>query len=329
MTEQLKNDNNNDNDGEEIAAQANTGPDLLVRGYIAFGVALTLAIIVISTYFINFSGKSGTNSDWGTFGDFVGGILNPLIGLATIYLVLINVKLQRTELQASLAEMRTTNSAMTKQIHASRVQDFQQTFFTWLNSYREIVKSIQFEDQHKNIRFGTKALHHMWSNTLVASYFSFQEKLRINGVLGSDVSKFLNLDVIMNEESRSAIYKTVIERWEGLYASESYQLDSMFRTLYRLIRWVDEQPNELLSPDEKWKYVSIVRAQITQIEMYFMFFNGTTARGQKFVTLINKYALLDNYRTEDPALRFLLHWYSPFNEAAFSSDIAKTLLKGK
>jgi uncharacterized membrane protein len=62
--------------------------------------ALLLTGAVFLTYAWNFnSGISSQNTDWGTFGDFIGGTLNPIFGFISVILLFYAVTLQRKELK--------------------------------------------------------------------------------------------------------------------------------------------------------------------------------------------------------------------------------------
>src|SRR5690242_15725828 len=54
-------------------------------------IAIILILTVPLAYIINFFSHpiSDKSVDWGTFGDFVGGILNPIIGLLTLIVTII------------------------------------------------------------------------------------------------------------------------------------------------------------------------------------------------------------------------------------------------
>lgn len=105
----------------------------------------------------------------------------------------------------------------------------------------------------------------------------------------------------------------------------------MLRTLYRLIKWIDESD---LSNKEKFDYIGIVRSQVSATEFLVLFLNGLTERGRKFLPLINKYAFFDNF---DAATRPERRIYSllravggrdglRYSDTAFNSDLARQLL---
>lgn len=76
-------------------------------------VLCLIALTILGFYFANFHGGLSSDNDvWGTFGDYVGGILNPLIAAFAFYLIARTYELQKIELEATrkLLEISTEDS---------------------------------------------------------------------------------------------------------------------------------------------------------------------------------------------------------------------------
>lgn len=59
----------------------------MIKKYWALLLIIAIYLLLLYSYFTHFSsGYSDKNDDWGTFGDFLGGSLSPLIGIITIVL---------------------------------------------------------------------------------------------------------------------------------------------------------------------------------------------------------------------------------------------------
>lgn len=89
--------------------------------------SLLLLALVWTGYFLNFHGDvSDSPGDWGTFGDFTGGVLNPLLNFITIYLLITQYKAARDDLEVQRSE--------------EKIKAFESSFFTFatfaLNEYR-------------------------------------------------------------------------------------------------------------------------------------------------------------------------------------------------
>jgi uncharacterized membrane protein len=70
--------------------------------------ALITLVVVYSLYCFNFFtefGFSKNTTDWGTFGDYVGGILNPIFSFLTLVALLLTLNLQRKQLDISNEEL--------------------------------------------------------------------------------------------------------------------------------------------------------------------------------------------------------------------------------
>jgi large-conductance mechanosensitive channel len=87
----------------------NTKQVIKVIGFIIFGV--------VGFYFANFhNGLSEKNEVWGTFGDYFGGILNPVVAAFAFYLIAKTYELQKRELEATRALLKISTDAQQTQI---------------------------------------------------------------------------------------------------------------------------------------------------------------------------------------------------------------------
>ncbi len=87
-------------------------------------------IIIIYEYVSIFSTNlSHNNSDWGTFGDYIGGILNPFLSFFAFLALLITICYQRKEIRDNRREIR--------------IQEFRSDFFSMINYYYKIIESLR------------------------------------------------------------------------------------------------------------------------------------------------------------------------------------------
>jgi hypothetical protein len=126
--------------------------------------------------------------------------------------------------------------------------------------------------------------------------------------------------------------KHAVMAYQQIYHQNRSELDAAWRTLFRLIRWIDGSSLNLV---DKWHYVSMVRAQLAWVEQVMLFYNALTKEGAKFSLLANKYALFDNLNEGDELIRFAclkltgpqdgrMLW--PYVPEAFDSGLAKSRL---
>ena len=269
------------------------GRDLALARRVSIGVG-TVAAIVLGCYVYWYWHEpiTANGEEWGQFGDYMGGTINPVVGLATIFLILTTVKLQRQELRASLHELRASNKALAK-------QSFENSFFSWIEIYQRLLDGVRaFEIDSTRTEQGRHALEDKFFVNFSTDAIKKGRKIDIpyyarnpKRIIAPATSDFYRG---WTSTCRLNIINAAKENFELLMLRQKYQFDGLFRTLYRLIRWVDEANERTLTDDEKWFYVSIIRAQLTWIEMVFLLFNCLTEDGKSFLVYANKYALFDN-----------------------------------
>lgn len=71
-------------------------------------------------------------------------------------------------------------------------------------------------------------------------------------------------------------------------------LSVYFRNMYNTIKIIDS--TKLLSEDEKKEYIKILRAQLSNAELYVLFFNLLSRFGKKWITneYVSKYEIIQN-----------------------------------
>ncbi|MGJ0515136.1 MAG: putative phage abortive infection protein [Methylomicrobium sp.] len=110
-----------------------------------------LITAVFGRYFTYFKGDLSTeHGDWGTFGDYIGGTLNPILSflslialLATIVLQSKELKLTRKELKRSASAQVQTKEILDKQSETLTRQQFESTFFSLLDQHNQVLYSFR------------------------------------------------------------------------------------------------------------------------------------------------------------------------------------------
>jgi uncharacterized membrane protein len=265
-----------------------------------------VAMIAVGAYIANFFDRpiSSETGDWGTFGDFLGGIVNPVTGLVTIVLLVLTLRSQQDELEEQRRQLAK--------------QAFEQSFFGWTSSYRELISGLQFGS-------GTEL------DPRLTGVIALHEILRLgrapsNEETHSLITKMQSVDATEQEEIRATHRSSTVAWWERCFVSNEPQLGALIRTLYSLLRWVDSHPN--VSWVEKWDAVSIIRARLSGPELRVIYFNGFLHDGKKFNAYVQRYALLDNLPLSGHNRVILAYSLGlhPFEEASFDSNLARSAL---
>lgn len=248
---------------------------------------------IAGMYFYNFHGSlSGNGDTWGTFGDYIGGILNPTIAALALYWLISSIKLQIIELKETNKSLKATVDTTRKQQEQIALQNFESLFFELLKNKSEITKDIQAG--------------------------SYSELLKISGY--DDYNSHLQTKIdekttIMTEKNNSSKGKESIKdhviffknfsvySWDDFYnISLDDYFGSYFRMCYQITKLIDQNKalnslkliNESFSKDQK-KYSDIFRAQLSSYELEALFFNCLSVHGkQKFKPLVEKYGLFEH-----------------------------------
>lgn len=297
-------------------------------------VAVISAALVIGFYVAYFRGMAPA-ATWGQVGDFFGGTLNPIFGFLSVMALLAALVIQSRELKVSTEELRNSALALNAQNKAIAHQSFEQTFFSWLENYRSMLDSIEYvlpQSQGGRELPGRRALRKWWIDSLETSRV-IDKCSRKNQEVKNNLNEGNSAEEALQkiEQASPGLFTEVaIESWKAVYRANEYQLDSLFRNLYRLILWIDSQHGNRMTQSQKWLYVSIIRAQLSWIEMVYLFYNGYTDRGEKFRSLVEKYALFDNLNFEsDPVIAHLKNKApngNQYSDSAYDSRLARKAL---
>jgi uncharacterized membrane protein len=120
--------------------------------------AIGLLILALFAYFLYFSNLlfpdgSDQHAVWGTFGDFMGGTLNPIFALFSLYAIIVTIKVQAKELELTRKAMNESNTAQQEQSDSFRkqnisvkLQTFENTFFKLLEHHNGLIEKLTIKD---------------------------------------------------------------------------------------------------------------------------------------------------------------------------------------
>ena len=253
-------------------------------------------IIVVVFWSVNFLLLKLEANERGVFGDMFGAVNSLFSGLAfagiiiTIFLQSKELKLQRKELKKTKKEFKIQNTTL-------RLQRFENTFFSMLSLHHDIVNNIDWSTD----RFVSDELHRTGFVAQNSKGRMIQDTTR-----GRDVFELHYSE--LRKQMRS--YETVGDINDNyIFEYRKYQndFDHYFRNLYRIIKLVNttqftDNPESKKEFDEKYKYTSMVRAQLSAFELLWLFYNCLSENGnEKFKPLIEKYSLFKSFRFEELA----------------------------
>jgi hypothetical protein len=230
-------------------------------------------------------------------------------GIVGVIFTLVGIVLLYETLSLQRTELKESRQVFEK-------QQFENTFFGLIKMYNDIVNSVHFED-------------YIGQSFIGKDFFAFK--------MESLMDSFSHSDSIFKNR------KIAIDTYIQFYTVNKKLLAHYFRTLYRIFKLIE---NSNFNDSEKMDYAKIVRAQLSEAELFFLNYNACTLEGQNFRPLIVKYNLIKHL----PLLERLefSEWNQKltqskvnsvnlvfqeltnyFNRESSSNEFYKTFLKGK
>lgn len=229
--------------------------------YRLFQVAIGALFLVLIVNFFSI-GKSS----FGEWGDFFGGVLNPLFTLLTFTGVLITIVLQQTELREARAEMRRSADALQEQAIGLQRQNFESTFFRMLSVHTALVGAIDLVDDQGRTTRGRDCFNVFYT--------------RLNKIYREQLEK---------SNGKYSDENVLLLSYQLFWKKHQVELGHYFRYLYNVVRFVKE------SLYSEGPYIRLLRAQLSDQETLLLFYNCVASQhGERFKALAEDFSLLDN-----------------------------------
>lgn len=232
-------------------------------------IALILAFLAAGTYWHWFYRHlhiplSVTADTWGQFGDYFGGLLNPVIAACTLFVAVRVWQLQKRELQDTRCELQ--------------AQRNQQRFFDLLSIYQSTIDSITLL-----AKVNTNTIHPYSGKEAVAHFFRNPE------IAGGALRDFLANDEWsqwIKSSTTSELRSALQEDWR------SPEISSLFSHYFRVVFRLLKEAEPLLGA-EHFRYAKLFRAQLSGPELTLIGFNlWLDPEGQKMIPIAEQYGLL-------------------------------------
>ncbi|KTB87919.1 hypothetical protein AO070_04725 [Pseudomonas syringae pv. syringae PD2766] len=236
--------------------------------------------------------NSGSASYWGQIGDFVGGLLNPLLSFAALMAVLLSLKAQRKELSLARADAKENHRIQEQQSQIFERQNFESLFFRLLDIHARLSKEITLDP--KDFEGALQATHGKRNGE---DAFNFLRSYYFPG----------GLFYATEEEYEVAILKS-----SKNFSSRCHLITGhYFRNLYQILKQVDNfgvDPLRMSRPTSfvnmrvrlqnyyiQRNYANMLRAQLSSSELRVIFINCLSQRGSGLKYLVERYSLLKHF----------------------------------
>lgn len=271
--------------------------------------AVFLFFFTVAFYGFHFPyGLSNNQQDWGTFGDFMGGTLNPIFAIFSLAAILYTIKIQTEELELSRKELEATRDELRKSSEAQqeqsesfkiqnesiKLQSFENTFFQLMNlflSTREQLK-IKIEFDHSI----ASAMNHFIINSKEKYQVSRHEaSIFTEGYYSSyeAVQKYL----AFLKKLHRINYDEFNKKYEG-------HTGTYFIQIYQILKFINNSQIK-----NKQFYVNLLRAQFTKEELEFLFYHCLGSVGErKFKPLVEQFEFFEHLVSNKEIEKKLLHY---------------------
>lgn len=287
--------------------------------FLIVGVIIAILPLLFTNSFLSIVSFKET----GPIGDTIGGVTAPFLSLFGSILVYLALK-------AQIIANSKINDQFLKQERKEYRQNFDNTFFNLLSSHHQIITDIDFETK-KIYHFHSDLKEFIQTNNLIKD--EYRDGIIVDEHLKSrDVFKFffevldylLYVDKMILEEddylkgkdkekdiikfnklfkethklkyNRFEVSSKFIDIYFTIYPDINTDLGHYFRNVYRILKTIDSSVfHEDIVEDFKikYQYSSIIRAQLSDVEIYWIFLNCLTKNGfEKFKPLLEKYSIL-------------------------------------
>ncbi|PLA40034.1 hypothetical protein CYK00_07505 [Neisseria sicca] len=175
------------------------------------GILGVIAILTIPTFYYylkfhnsfmlrNFLAKlSDDPAIWGTFGDYLGGTLNPIISFLAFIGLLYTIRQQAQEMKATRDELERTAEQQSRQSEIFNLQQFESTFFSLLEQYNKIVETLvknvdeinKYNRTHNSIDSFINEIYEKYSEIYQSNVCNNQ--IKINFYIANNIQQNLEL----------------------------------------------------------------------------------------------------------------------------------------
>jgi len=244
------------------------GMTLLIWLGITAAIALAILFFLNQTYDKNLPVDTGV---FGTYGDFIGGVLGTVIALYSAFLLIktlqnqttINKDIEKTNAsvvstnESIVAANRKADFAAQRQYYQNELQIFDGKFSRFFEAYQAAIGAYNHDPNRGRAAF-----------EIIAQFF-FDTNFDNN-----------------NDYKRRTL--SAVDEYLEFYSEHRTEISVHLRMLYLLVTLIS---NSELEEDDKVEYAKLVRGQMSNAEMLIVRYNCLSPYGEKMRPYCNQYNL--------------------------------------
>lgn len=244
---------------------------VLIFAFISAGCAIYFYVNGFDS-FLPESAKDKLRGDWGAFGDFFGGVLNPIFSFLALLVLLFTLwqtrvglaltqkslvtteetlEVTKTELKLTRKEIKKSAKALKDQSKSLRLQNFESTFFLLLEYNRKNIAEMLLDKHYKSADFldGARDLINLYIKKNVDPNVKFSESQDKN-------TKSVKVTRRLFEEAFSEVFDEIPKDLYSAYIEQ----------MVELIRFVST------CPGDNALHISLLRSKLSLSEILFLFY---------------------------------------------------------
>lgn len=204
-------------------------------------------------------------------------MLNPILTFLTFVALCITLIMQRVQLHDAKQEA-------SRNAEASRIQEFESTFFNMIQLHNQIVQELRFDIVDVAIA---------WSASKHNSYFQEQAR-KLQNPVATGRQTFSQMFIFMNFAAQGGSSRT--EVYKFLQKKHNHLFGHYFRNLYQILKYLKISSEKLSGSFDAEFYSSMLRAQLSADELRALLYNcdGDLVDDGSYRKLVIKFRFLEH-----------------------------------
>jgi hypothetical protein len=263
---------------------------------IGFAVSIFFSFIILGAAVFDLKNLINFQPDFAKFGavgDFLGGILNPILAFLVLLVLLGTTRLQKEELNETRKELHETTKA-------AQQANIENAFFQLFNLLQQNLQTVHVEAEgnvgETKTYTGAKGFEIISREILKGVNRECSEVPAHEHYVGNPDDLCPNgWKEILAEHPDAFTAKREVLLGNYRYVYNKYQADlgRYFRLLHNVLKFLSEKEESI--PKEMYEtYYKIVRASLSNYELFMIMVNGLTKAGQPMKKYISQFELFDN-----------------------------------
>lgn len=239
------------------------------------------AIVIVFIINIFSIGKSG----FGEWGDFFGGVLNPILTFLTFMGLLITIILQQTELKQSRKEFQGQKESLEN-------QEFDNKFFQMLNLLNNINDRLVVNIKKEDLK-GKDVFEYLKEKLYNSIFIQYNQHLHHNSLF--DKHEKDNKSNLLFDD-KFLYFKNEFDNFNNKYDTT---FKYYFINLYQILKYIDTYCRNIKEAKE---YTNMIRAQLTKNALILLAYNAIGVQNfttNQYQLLVEKYEFFEHLRYDD------------------------------